>query len=649
MGNAQSYSEERAWRQLTRLVKKNKSHTPERIALSKIMWNLPLLSGVAMGATFLVSASTMAADVVPANPEFQHTEGVTDAPEVAALADVPPASANFHTQPKQTFAPNIQASSPISDTSPPQVAETYLAESTHLADAANTENLSATSSLETLEQTADDGNEPMAQVTIVSQLRDVEPTDWAYEALRSLVERYGCIAGYPDGTFRGNRALSRYEFAAGLNACLAQIERLIAASGADALSKDALESLQRLQEEFARELSALGGRVDALQARTAQLEASQFSTTTKLNGEIIFALGGVFGEDAADRDDNPDNNPDLEDNAIFADRVRLNFDTSFTGKDRLRTRFQARNITPFDDDITGTRMTRLGFDGDDNNDVELDDIYYRFPLGDKATVYLAAAATEFNDIVDTLNPLLESSSGGAISRFGRFNPIYRASDGAGVGVVYEFSDRASLTLGYLAQDAEDPSQNNGLFNGNYGALAQLAFEPIRNLDIGLTYVRAYYGGDSNSGVNITGSTGSENALRPFGDVATSADSFGLETSFRISPRFTLSGWLGYSFANSKVTDDNANIFNFAVNLAFPDLGKKGNIAGIVFGMPPKVIDNSISGNEDNDTSLHLEAFYRWQLTNNISITPGVFMITNPEHNANNDTIFVGTVRTTFRF
>ncbi|HBB32401.1 MAG TPA: hypothetical protein DC064_11540, partial [Cyanobacteria bacterium UBA9273] len=44
------------------------------------------------------------------------------------------------------------------------------------------------------------------------------PGDWAYEALRSLVERYGCIAGYPDGTFRGNRAMTRYEFAAGLNA-----------------------------------------------------------------------------------------------------------------------------------------------------------------------------------------------------------------------------------------------------------------------------------------------------------------------------------------------------------------------------------------------------------------------------------------------
>lgn len=58
-------------------------------------------------------------------------------------------------------------------------------------------------------------NQEMAQVTSVSELSDVQPTDWAFQALQSLVERYGAIAGYPNGTFRGNRALTRYKFAAG--------------------------------------------------------------------------------------------------------------------------------------------------------------------------------------------------------------------------------------------------------------------------------------------------------------------------------------------------------------------------------------------------------------------------------------------------
>ena len=130
-------------------------------------------------------------------------------------------------------------------------------------------------------------------VTSVSQLSDVKPTDWAFTALQSLVERYGCIAGYPDRTFRGKQATSRYEFAAGLNACLDKINEIISAGLADKVSKEDLATLQKLQEEFAAELATLRGRVDAIDAKVAKLESQQFSTTTKLRGEAIFGLATV--------------------------------------------------------------------------------------------------------------------------------------------------------------------------------------------------------------------------------------------------------------------------------------------------------------------------------------------------------------------
>ena len=146
----------------------------------------------------------------------------------------------------------------------------------------------------------DNGTEDaVGQVTSVSQLSDVQPTDWAFQALQSLVERYGCIAGYPDGTYRGNRAMTRYEFAAGLNACLDKVTELITAGTRNLVTREDLAALQRLQEEFAAELATLRGRVDALEARASELEANQFSTTTKLNGEAIFALAGIAGGDDA--------------------------------------------------------------------------------------------------------------------------------------------------------------------------------------------------------------------------------------------------------------------------------------------------------------------------------------------------------------
>jgi hypothetical protein len=125
--------------------------------------------------------------------------------------------------------------------------------------------------LQQIEQYGSEGvTNTQGQVTNVNQLRDVEPTAWAYEALRSLVERYGCIVGYPDRTYRGDRALTRWEFAAGLNACLNVMERLI--QEGIAVVREDLEKLKRLMQEFEAELAALGARVDNLEARVSFLD-----------------------------------------------------------------------------------------------------------------------------------------------------------------------------------------------------------------------------------------------------------------------------------------------------------------------------------------------------------------------------------------
>ncbi len=133
-----------------------------------------------------------------------------------------------------------------------------------------------------------------AQVTSVSQLSDVQSTDWAFQALQSLIERYGVIAGYPDGMFRGNRAMTRYEFAAALNAALVRINELMAAGFKDRVSEEDLATIQRLRTDFAPELATLTRRIDRLEPQIAQLEANQFSTTTKLTGFINFNLDGAI-------------------------------------------------------------------------------------------------------------------------------------------------------------------------------------------------------------------------------------------------------------------------------------------------------------------------------------------------------------------
>ncbi|MGA7932395.1 MAG: iron uptake porin, partial [Kovacikia sp.] len=411
--------------------------------------------------------------------------------------------------------------------------------------------------------------------------------------------------------------------------------------------------------------AALRGQVDALEARTATLEKQQFSTTTKLNGEVIFAITDTFGDRATRNGSNgrltgvtARNEASLRDdqtNTIFADRVRLSFDTSFTGKDRLRTRLNARNVTPFSGALTGTNQTRLAFDGNDGNAVGVDKLYYRFPVGDKLRIQVDALNDEVYDgLISSLSPF-ESSGSGSISRFGRFNPVLRINNpgstgSAGITFAYKFSDAFRFEGGYLSDTASnDPSAKNGLFNGAYAAIAQAVFT-TGNFTFGVNYSHSYYPGGGD--VNLTGSTGSTFASNPFGQVATSADTVGGSVQYKFSPQFILGGWAGASFAHRRSNSDNATVLNAAVYAAFPDFGKEGNLLGILAGLPPRVIDNeglTIAREDREAYSVHLEGFYRYRINDNIAITPGIFVIFNPENNARNDTQFVGVLRTTFTF
>lgn len=477
--------------------------------------------------------------------------------------------------------------------------------------------------------------------TSVHQLTDVSPTDWAFQALQTLVVNYGCLSGYADGTFRGDRPLSRYEFAAALQACLQILEY-------PSLAETDLAVIERLQQDFQAELSALAEQVTDLETRTAALEANQFSPTSRLWGVAVFSLEQLAGGDRPDG-----SGTDLTDSLTFGNRLLLNFDTSFTGRDLLKVRLDALNPPLLNVPATGTNMTRLSLDGDTDNDIVLGKLFYRFPVTSDFSLHIDAIRGAYQaNVSDTFNPGFASSTIGAVSSFGRFNPIYyQGSPGTGITGVYQINPDIDLSLGYLARDgAVDP--DTGLFGGGYSVLAQVAVRPTATLDLGLTYAHSYY---PSSRVAVSAATGSRLANAPFGnEVATTADHLGFQASVDLSDRVTLSGWTGVSFASAQssgtqaAAGDSATLLNWAVTLGLPHLGGQGNFGGVIVGQPPRVTDSS-TPREDGDTSIHLEAFYRYRLNQNIFLIPGVFVVLNPEHNQHNDTIWLGSMRAVFRF
>ncbi|MFN5563763.1 MAG: iron uptake porin, partial [Pseudanabaena sp.] len=401
-------------------------------------------------------------------------------------------------------------------------------------------------------------------VTSVSQLSDVRSTDWAFTALQSLVERYGVIAGYPDRTFRGRQSLSRYEFAAGLNSALDKINEIISAGLADKVSKEDLATLQKLQEEFAAELATLRGRVDALDAKTAKLEAQQFSTTTKLRGEAIFSLA------AASDGSNVPVGSDLT-NTTFSYRVRLNLDTSFTGKDLLRTRLQASNtqnlIAPA---LNSGNGTRLSYDtGGAANEFNLNRLWYKFQIGDAFTGYVAPIG-QTEDIIDPLNPL-NNDGQGTLSRFGRLNPLLRiGSGGASVAVLgfdWKLSPQGNLQVAYSANNAAAPTLGGqgGLFGGSTVAAAQLVWKPSDALKLGIGYANSYHQTASlDSGLNqelITGGI----------ITGTRANTVVGSLVWDITNKVTFNTWGSYIFADAVSSAGSTTFTSWSTALSFKDI------------------------------------------------------------------------------
>ncbi len=498
-------------------------------------------------------------------------------------------------------------------------------------------------------------NNSLENITRVSELKDILPTDWAYKFLGSLVERYDCVVGYPNIINHSNHALSRWEFAARLNTCLNTLEKLFK-KGDFSLSQKDIKKLKRLTKKFEIELAYLGKTLNNLDPKLSYLEQHQFSTTTKLTGELITTFSGVWGNETADLK-TPPGTPIPDGQLAVNYRYRLFLDTSFNGEDLLRVRLQTAN---FKFARAGSNLTDYNFSANTNNQLTVNKLFYRFPVGKQAKVWIASTRLNLDDISDPLAPFTGSSTKGSISFFGAISPIYLLNDNSGVGIggLYNFTDNLNLSAYYAAGRGNDASSGKGLFNGQFGVGTQLTYFPTPDKGIAIAYVHNYIPQGQVSDFSVLGFTGLANTDTPFGENATSSNNIALLGNWRITPGFSIEGWGMYTnaYANGgKHRGEQADIWNWKISLAFPDLFGEGNLGVITVGIPPYAASITNRNNVvDKISSTHknpwlLEAFYVLKISDsaNILITPGIFLATNPANDR--DPLWVGTIRTSFRF
>ena len=464
----------------------------------------------------------------------------------------------------------------------------------------------------------------LAQVTSVSELSDVQPGDWAYTALQRLVEEYGCLEGYPDRTFRGNRALTRYEFAAGLNACLDVVIQL--------RSMPNFDETGRLQEEFAAELAVVRSDVDRLQTDVAEIEANQFSTTTKLRGILDAHLVVPFSDTTLVPDltvsEDPTSAPNATDgvvggpeaDATFEYWARLQFDTSFTGKDRLLLSVSATDAAG----LLGNTESGLNYTtervGGVQDNVGIDDAFYSFPVGDRITAKIAANSVLPEDFVSSV---VVPFSTNAVAAAGLPEFYFLWTGGAfGAGTNVEFSDSLILDLAYLSATGNENEEGSGLFN-NYSYLAQLNLLTDGIFNAAVVYLDGDQTVSVGDGIND--------------DILSS----------QINPEYTVAGMLSLDFdrvilaghyAYSPADGADGDLDSYMGGVSFPGLLSKTDELGIYGGISPAF----------NRNPLLVEAYYKFDANEFLSFTPAIIYADN-DSDVGDDSNFYGAMRATFRF
>jgi hypothetical protein len=529
------------------------------------------------------------------------------------------------------------------------------------------------------------------QVTSISQFSDISPEDWAYQALANLVTRYGCVAGYPDGTFRGGKSITRYEAAALLNSCLDRVTEVT-------------DELKRLLRELEKEMAMLRGRVDGLEAKLGELEAMEFSTTTKLMGVTAMYLNTASGTNKAissaiqvlepGKIGTVDAEPEsLNASLAFQYSTILGLSTSFTGKDLLSIDLYTSNFQPYSSPIfgrtpnlTGTYSTRLSFDAPPyTGQINVADLFYRFKIGEALTFKATAVGSEVsNELIGTnlpfqaVYPYIQS-----ISRFGRFDPIYYQTLGRpGFSAEWQIGSGISVGGGYFGEfggvmgGGQTQLSGGNSISSSQAAIAQISWFPTPKtytFGTALTYVKTT--APSLSPYGLSGLTGSQYSDQPFGTsyaktpegtptqlalnpVGVNGDHLSLGFGWNVFENVYLTGDVGYARATAigsnddfgVNTGDTASIFEWNMALALENLLGSGNVLTFVVGNPYRVVGHSNSAFPIEDTpAWHLEMSYTYRATDNISVVPGVIYIINPENNANNNPIAIWSLKTVFFF
>jgi len=409
-----------------------------------------------------------------------------------------------------------------------------------------------------------------------------------------------------------------------------------------------------LMKEFEKELAILKGRVDGLEARVGELEATQFSTTTKLKGVATFVIGAnSFGGDAkqANGKKRADAAAAMSGATSFNYDLKLFLDTSFTGKDLLRTTLRSGNFgkSAFGGGgYVGLDALEVAFEEDSGaNSVGVNRLFYQFPVGSNFTATVGGRVRQ-DDMLAVWPSAYPSDTVLDFFTYAGAPAAYNLTLGSGAGLAWESND-FSISANYVSSNGQLSDPNTGGIAtdgaGSNGTV-QIAYAPE---NWGLAAAYTYASGKNGAGIYRGNAT--PLASRLSGDANT--NSLGLSAWW--SPEEA--GWFpsisaGWGISNGSHKDGtfdtvkvNGSALSFGldsftsqswyVGLQWADAFLKGNTLGMAVGQPTFVtsLDENNKGTDISefvaDGNYAWEFWYAFQVTDNITVTPAIYYLSRP--------------------
>ena len=419
----------------------------------------------------------------------------------------------------------------------------------------------------------------------------------------------------------------------------------IAAQATEAVNLDDMDSYRRSSSKvqkfdsntFANEISedvaTLNGRVDGLEARQNNFEAGSFSSTTTMDGKAVFAVGGVDGGDTIGGSEA----------LSYAYVYKMNLNTSFTGDDNLYVRLSAGDW--------GSNFTKKPGNyhieaKSTNNELRLDKIWYTFPLGDNATVWVGPMIENYYMMAAT--PSIYKPGVLKAFKLGGNGAVFGASTDGGAGLKYEFGDSGfAMSTNYVGKGSG--TSKGVLTDSDKSKIDTMIAFTKPQYHASITYSKQHAGWDAHEYYSTELIHGNAQGSTKLSS-DTNADAYALRAYWRPEDSGTAMPEISVGYDSISFDNHPANVTEgsgYFVGLGWQDMIQADDRIGIALGQPVKATQVS-SGTLSEVEPFLWEAYYSFKPNDSITITPAVWGGTDVESSTDQD-VFGAMLTTVFKF